>query len=339
MTRRSLLAMLALMVASHAAHAEALRSPWDAAIATHQAAVASACPPPPALSADIVTADYYSDDAHSVIDPIRQQAYAHAMQPWHQAALGVERMADHYRRSGDAATAACAANWLTRFAEAGALTGAMSTNQSTYVQGWMLGAFAVGWLKIHAATPNRVIPAWLARVADANRAYYARRSTTTDGRNNHRYWAGFAVMAAGIAADRRDLYQWGIDSFGIGVGQVTDSGTLPLEMARRGRALHYHLFAAAPLVAIAELAAANGSDLYQTDHAALPRLVHTAIAGLGDPAPFAIASGASQEPVAADLRGLAWAIPFNERFPDPTLTALLRGLPTRNDLYLGGAPP
>jgi len=337
--RRSLLAVLALMVASHTAHAQGLRSPWDVPVPIHQAAGASACPPPPALSADIVTADYYSDRAHSVIDPVRQQAYANAIQPWHQAALGVERMADHYRRSGDAAMAACAAGWLTRFAEAGALTGAMYTNQSTYVQGWMLGAFAVAWLKLRDATPNSEIPAWLARVADANRAYYARRAATTDGRNNHRYWAGFAVMAAGIAADRGDLYDWGIDSFNIGINQITDSGTLPLEMARRSRALHYHLFAAAPLVAIAELAAANGTDLYQINHAALPRLVHTAIAGLTNSRFFADASGADQEPVAPDRRGLAWAIPFNDRFPDPTLTALLTKLPTRNDLYLGGTPP
>ncbi|MFK5047780.1 alginate lyase family protein, partial [Klebsiella pneumoniae] len=69
-----------------------------------------------------------------------------------------------------------------------------------------------------------------------------------DNFNNHAYWAGLAVTAAGVAANDRDLFDWGIGKYHLGAGQVTAQGTLPLEMARRGKALHYHLFALTPLV-------------------------------------------------------------------------------------------
>ncbi len=148
-----------------------------------------------------------------------------------------------------------------------------------------------------------------------------------------------AVMAAGIAANRRTLFQWGIDSFRIGVAQITPEGTLPLEMARRSLALHYHLFAAAPLVAIAELAAANGIDLYAMEHYALARLVRRAASGLRDPSFFARQAGVPQQPVRLDAYSIAWAIPFARRFPDPQLNALIARVPSHSILFLGGAPP
>jgi len=208
----------------------------------------------------------------------------------------------------------------------------------------MVGSFAIAWLKIRTdpAIPSARrsrITAWLAAVASLNAGYYATRAAKADGRNNHRYWAGLAVMAAGIAGDRRDLYNWGIESFRIGVSQITLDGTLPLEMDRRALALHYHLFAAAPLVAMAELASANGADLYQDDGGALIRLVRRAIAGISDPAFFAARAGIAQEPVKLHAEDIAWAIPFVGRFPDPQITTLLARASSSSILYLGGLPP
>jgi poly(beta-D-mannuronate) lyase len=123
------------------------------------------------------------------------------------------------------------------------------------------------------------------------------------------------------------------------VAQITPEGTLPLEMARRSLALHYHLFAAAPLVTIAELAAANGVDLYAVDHHALARLVYRAASGLQDPSFFARQAGVAQQPAPPDAYAIAWAIPFARRFPDAQLNALIARLPSRSILFLGGIPP
>src|SRR5207248_6859880 len=98
-------------------------------------------------------------------------------------------------------------------------------------------------------------------------------------------------------------------SFRIGIAQITRDGTLPFEMQRGARALHYHLFAAAPLVAIAELAAANGMDLYSEEHHALPRLVHRALGGVDDSAFFTEKTGQEQEPFGVDAAAIGWAAP------------------------------
>jgi poly(beta-D-mannuronate) lyase len=221
----------------------------------------------------------------------------------------------------------------------------MSSNQADYVQGWMLGAFAVAWLKIRPAVQNldpavrAQVTSWLAQIADDVRGYYDPRIGKTDARNNHRYWAGFEVMAAGIAADRRDLFEWGIASFEIGANQITADGTLPLEIARRSLALHYHLFAAAPLVAMAELAAANGIDLYSRNDHALAQLVDRAVAGITAPDWFAAKAGVAQEPVRLYADNIAWAAPFARRFPNPQVAMLLAKTPSRSVLFLGGLPP
>lgn len=328
-----------------------LRSPWDALPAKKiSKRPPPDCPSSPVLPRDLETASYYDDAARSHIDPARQRAYEAAVKPLQSAVRKVETMADRYRSAGDDTWAACAATWLADFASTAVLSGTMGGNQSVYVQGWMLGGLSVAWLKIRAAqslpdSARQAVPVWLADLASMNLAYYAGRDDKRDGRNNHRYWAGFAVMAAGIAADRKDLYNWGVASFHVGIDQITPEGQnspqgmLPLELDRRARALHYHLFAAAPLVMIAELADANGLDLYSEKDHALRRLVHVAIAGIDNPAPFAASAGVEQEPIPIEAGTLAWAIPFERRFPDEGLHALLDRLTSRSVTYLGGLPP
>src|SRR5262249_52902822 len=141
--------------------------------------------------------------------------------------------------------------------------------------------------------------------------------------NNHAYWAGLAVAAAGAAAQRRALFDWGLARARIGIAQVRADGFLPLELERRSLALHYHLFALAPLVMLAELGAVNGVDLYKEGDGAIRRLADRVIMGLADPAPFAAAAGAAQEiklpPRGADL---AWAEPYFARFRDRRLPPL-----------------
>ena len=322
-----------------------LRSPWDTPPPAAATTESEACTHPPDLPAGITASDYYSDSAHSVVDPTRLRAYRQTVAPYHHAAQYIVVMADRYRTDGDVAVADCAARWLDRFAADGVLTGTMSSNQADYVQGWMLGAFAVAWLKIRPAeraidpAVRARVTSWLAQVADDIRRYYQPRIGKTDARNNHRYWAGFEVMAAGIAADRPDLFDWGVTSFEIGADQIAADGTLPLEMARRSLALHYYLFAAAPLVAMAELAAANGVDLYTRNDHALARLVDRAVAGIDAPDWFAATAGVAQEPVRPDADNIAWAELFARRFPNPKLSELLTSTQSRSVLYLGGLPP
>ena len=65
-----------------------------------------------------------------------------------------------------------------------------------------------------------------------------------------------------MAVNARGLFTWGLEHYRLGVSQIGPDGTMPLEMARKSKARHYHNFALMPFVLIAEVAAQNGVDLY-----------------------------------------------------------------------------
>lgn len=347
--RALLLCSASLLGASGVAQPTAtLRSPWDTApIAL--TSVPYTCESIPTLPRNIVATSYYSDAKHSVADTAKKDIYDAAHEPFLRASDATAKAADSFVATGSRDAAACVLHNLTMEAQAGAMTGSMSSNQAQYVQNWTLGALAISWLKVkqsHLATPEQlaVITPWMRSVAVQVKTWFdARRAkNTTDSRNNHLYWAGFAVMSAGIAVDDRKLYDWGVGTYKDGVGRIEPDGTLPLEMARGTRALHYHLFALAPLVTMAELGEANGDDLYALDHAKLHLLVARAMAGLADNHFFAEKAGALQdtpEPDGIKSSDIEWVRPFQRRFPDAATAKLLDRVGIQPFGYLGGLPP
>jgi len=332
--------------------AHPLRSPWD----LHPVALTRAeyqCPAAAPLPHDIVAYDYYADAKHSITDPARHAAYEAAAKPFLTIEEETEHAADDYLSTGSSQAAACAARILIAQAQANAMTGSMSSNQGYYVQNWALGALAVVWLKVRpagetalAVTPAQTVAlaAWMKTAGGQVEDYFRKMHDkgASSGRNNHYYWAGFAVMAAGIAANDRSLYNWGIGTYEFGVDQITPDGTLPLEMARGQRALHYHLFAIAPLVTMAELASANGDDLYAYDNSRIHLLVARTIAGLTDNKYFEEKSGVPQDtPEHGVIKGsdISWLPPYARRFPSPEIAALLNRIAVHPAGYLGGMPP
>jgi poly(beta-D-mannuronate) lyase len=332
--------------------AQPLRSPWD----LHPPSLTDArysCPQLAPLPHDIVAFDYYSDSRHSIIDPTRYAAYGVASKPFGDVENETERAADEFQRTGSSQAAACAAQILLKQAQADAMTGSMSSNQAYYVQNWAIGALAVAWLKVRPAGPSTlgitspqisVIESWMKKVGGQVEDYFEglHEKGAGSGVNNHFYWAGFAPMSAGIAADDRKLYDWGVGTYKFGVDQIAPDGTLPLEMGRGQRALHYHLFALEPLVTMAELASANGDDLYVYDNSRLKSLVSRTVAGLADNRFFVDKAGAPQDtPKNGVVSGsdIAWIVPYARRFPDAANTALLSKTPIQSDRYLGGLPP
>jgi poly(beta-D-mannuronate) lyase len=201
---------------------------------------------------------------------------------------------------------------------------------------WTVAALALDELKIRDAPgldaeKRRAVEQWLAELGDRV------RRDSPDYRNNHAYWAALAMAAAGAAASDRALLDAGLQRFDLFVKAVREDGTLPLEMDRRSRALHYHLFALEALVLLAEVAAANGVDLYARGDRAIDRLADRCLAGLADPAAFGRAAGADQHvPTPSDGGVLGWMEPYYARFHKPAVARwLARARPVRDE-YLGG---
>jgi len=323
-----------------------LQSPW----APHPIQATDAaypCPPAPHLASDLSTNSYYTDEHHSIVDPSLKKAYEEATASFTQAARAVVKAADNYRTTGSRAAAQCVITLLDTAAKDRALAGKMLSHQAFYVQGWSLSAWAIAYLKVRgsgaaSAEETKEITAWHRKMAEDNRDYYEskRHNPQSDAHNNHLYWAGLAISATGVANHDHKLFKWGMDAYKEGVGDITAEGTLPAEMNRAARVLHYHLYALGPLIMLAEFGEANGLDLYAEKKYAIKRLVERCVSGLQDPSYFVQHTGVAQDmPAAINAEEIGWAKPYVRRFPDPVISSLMAKAPWLDYTTWGGLPP
>jgi poly(beta-D-mannuronate) lyase len=165
----------------------------------------------------------------------------------------------------------------------------------------------------------------------------------SSSRNNHRYLSDSVTMAWGILRGNDEWFRAGIERYQAALRQMRQDGSLPLETARGSRALSYQRHAIASLVAIAEMAASQGYDLYGMEGEG-GQSIHRAIAflldGIDQPAliwPYAEAnenSGFYDNYKVQDLgfmteRGhgrhyMAWTEVYLARFPQSGLAQRLR---------------
>lgn len=342
-----LFAVAAILFCSSLIAQQRLRSPWDSGkVALTD--VRYECPAPVHLSADLTTDGFYSDSKSSVIDPVKWKAYVESSGPYKNLGDQAVAAADAYRTTGSRAAAQCVLKLLDSAQADGVFTGKMSSRQAYYVQGWVIGALAIAYLKVREtglASPEETttLSKWMKTVARQTMDYYdaARAKPGGDAQNNHLYWAGVEVGAIAIAADDRPLFDWAIATYHNGVDQITLEGTLPLEMRRGQRALHYHLYAIAPLVYLAEFGKDNGNDLFAAKDYSIKRLVNRSIAGLQGSGYFDKETGIKQDapngPPTAEA--ISWAKIYVKYFPDPAISALISQVSNLSYMYLGGLPP
>jgi poly(beta-D-mannuronate) lyase len=336
---------LILSLAQVCAAQNPMRSPWDATrIKLTDAAYA--CPPPIHLTPDLTTSGFYADSKGSIIDPVKWKAYAASSGPVKKLGDEAVAAADDFRATGSRQAAQCVLKLEKTAAVDQALIGKMSSSQAYFVQGWVVGALGISYLKVRDSgvidpADRKLLTDWMETVSKQTMAFYGDRLAKSPNGNNHLYWAGVQVAAVAIAANDRKLFDWALMTYRNGIQQITPEGTLPEEMRRGQRALHYHLYAAAPLVYIAEFGEDNGIDLYAEDNGALTRLVDRSVQGLEGSGYFDKATGIKQDlpngPPSAEAIG--WAKVYVHRFPDPELSKLLSQAPSLSYMYLGGQPP
>lgn len=323
----------------------ALRSPWDGTTVRLTEA-AYACPEAIRLTPDLTTSGFYSDKKSSIIDPVKWKAYSESAGPVKKLGQEAVDAADAYLATGSRQAAECVLKLEKTAALDRALTGKMSSNQAYYVQGWVMGALGIALLKVRESgvvdkADSVLLTAWMKSVTRQTMDYYDRLLEKSHEGNNHLYWAGVQVGAVAIAADDRAMFDWALMAYRNGVRQISPEGVLPAEMGRGQRALHYHLYAAAPLVYLAEFGQVNGIPLYTEDHNALKKLVDLSVKGLEGSGYFDKATGIKQDlpdgPPSAEAIG--WAKVYVHRFPDPAISKLLAKAPSLGYMYLGGLPP
>jgi poly(beta-D-mannuronate) lyase len=277
------------------------------------AAAGAACPTGAPVVRDIAAEAFYTDARHSIADPAILKRNHDALQPLDRALGAIVARSNTHFRNGSPDDAVCALTLLAEQARGGAMLGATSSMQAGYERKWRTAGMAIVHLALRRyADPEQraAIEPWLAALADRVEA----TDTRLERWNNHHYWIGLVATAVGAATDDSARFARGRRIFDDGLAAIAADGTLPRELERGVKALHYHAYAAAPLVLSAEIASWRGEDWWSRRDHALRRLVDRVAAGIADPDRFSQLVGV---PVEIPTGGtIAWAAFVERRFAD-----------------------
>ncbi|WP_455921929.1 mannuronate-specific alginate lyase [Pseudomonas putida] len=266
-----------------------------------------------------------SDKTRSTFNATSDKAFRDATKDITSMERGISKQVMVYMRDGNPQQLDCTLNWLTAWAQADALMSKDFNHTGKSMRKWALGSMASAYVRLKFSDSHplathqqqtQVIEAWFGRLADQVVSDW--NNLPLDHTNNHSYWAAWSVMAASVALDRRDLFDWSVKEYKIGANQVDADGFLPNEVKRQQRALAYHNYALPPLSMIASFAQANGVDLRQENNGALKRLGDKVLAGVKNPDIFEAKNGKDQD--MTDLKvdsKFAWLEPWCSLYSCP----------------------
>jgi poly(beta-D-mannuronate) lyase len=304
----------------------------------------TSCPATVPPVRDIHPESYYVDRAYSIVDPEKLKRYHQQVQPLTDFSAGIAKLADQWLLSRPAQTdiAVCTLKWLDDWAAAGALLGNIGPD-GQHQRKWLLAGITLAYLKIRDApqldtVAKHRVEQWMSQVGRSSLDYYA--SYFRRNYNNHIWWVALAAIATATCVNDHEMFDRAVQLYYAALDDIQPDGTMPNEMARKGRAMIYHVGSLTPLVMVAEFGEANGLDLYAAKDGALHRLADRVRDGLADPSWFAAQTGVEQDWGEGTSRAwaAAWAEPYYVRFPDPRLATLLEHSRPIFSPWLGGSP-
>ena len=304
------------------------------------------CPAAPAPVTSLDFGSRYTDESktRSDIDEEGNAAVDKALKPVEQFIGELIKMSNTALMDGDQQRAECVLDWLSVWADAGALTDLKTLNVQLSVPARYAG-LAMALLQaevaggLDAGKRARVL-AWLKDAAGSMTAFFDEEAPTNASENNLRAWAGLAAAAIGRLDGDRALLDWAKGSFELVACQASADGSLPLEMNRADKALNYQLHATAPLVVTADLLAATGYDGYAACGGKLLQIATFSLRAVDDPAIVEAINGTKQtfqtgkqeiEPYM-----LAWVEPLLRHHPDAGIDAYVADLRPLSHAKLGG---
>jgi poly(beta-D-mannuronate) lyase len=232
------------------------------------------------------------------------------------------------------AMADCVMASLDAWATGDALTRLETLNARLAVSPRLSGiALAYSQVKLIAKPdPDRDkrIETWLQGRGRAVMAFFDKDAGPMASTNNLRAWAALATAAIADGIDDQPMRDWARKSYRLIICGANENGTLPQEMKRGERALHYQLHALAPLVVtllLIDPANAEGDELCDDR---LKSIVEFTLAAMKDPTLVEADAGAEQTFSKKDQKlaayQMAWAEPYLERFPFPELNDFVQPL-------------
>lgn len=237
----------------------------------------------------------------------------------------------------------CVLSALTVWARADALSdlATMNANLSAPAR---IGGFAFAYAQVRPYLPESgetvLVERWLGDRARQTMTYFDEDAPTMASQNNLRAWAGLAVARVGITLDDAAMMEWAADTVRLVACQAHPDGSLPFEMTRKERALHYQLHAVTPLVVTAALLEDRGHDLFRACDMAIHRAVDFVVKAFNDPTLVEKISGSEQTYFNGEdeLRSfeLAWAEAYLSLFYAPQVHSFVQEYGTLGNSKLGG---
>lgn len=272
------------------------------------------CPVPPPAVLQAEGKGYYVDEQRSIPDPARVRENARLAAPVKAFEETLARSATAAQQ-GESGAAPCVGTLLADWARQDALLEPPKTPQGQFIRRWATAAAAMSLLRAEGGIPSAdedVIRPWLRQLAGE---VGMSPNLAAGRRNNHFYWAAFAVGAVGVATEDPALIDRARTAYRNALSDIQADGHLPRESRRGIAAWRYHDFSALPLVMLAELGARIGEDWYAYDDGALHRLAGFVLEGYRDPDVVAEVSGVAPE-IKNLQRRLDWYPLYARRFPE-----------------------
>lgn len=214
------------------------------------------------------------DDSKSRIDRQQQAEYEERTRHINTFALTMVRQVEKLaRQPRDTQSANCYIHQLSWWANANALLSENVTKTGIAVRKWTLASLAASYLRlsISPTQDTQKIESWLSNLANQVISEHDLRPARL--RNNHDYWAYWAVMNVSAITQNTQQYQWALNKWVDALDDIDANGFLRNEMQRGPRAREYHNFAAMPLIGSATFIAINSPKTFERHSDSLLRLV------------------------------------------------------------------
>jgi len=300
---------------------------------------------PPVIRLDIGSRYEDEDASRSVIDEDANDAVNNALKPLDAYVRSLASLIDEKPEQGHPDIRyRCLYRSLKTWADAGALSDLDTLNANLAISPRLSGISIVYYRATQTVMPapedQAAINHWLEERAIDVKSFFDTKAPQMASRNNLRAWAGLAVSQVGVLTGNQDLIRWGADSNQLVICSADSNGSLPFEMKRGDKALHYQLHAVAPLVVNAALLNSRFSDSFAVCDGKLDRIVDFTVTAINDPTVVGKQVGKKQTFTKGNEKleafQIAWLEPYLKYRKNPKALQLVKRYRPLTNSMLGG---
>ena len=262
-----------------------------------------------------------------------------AAEPLFKFEDAISKLSGHYVVSGDDYYADCLSRVLDRWAENEGFLhfeykpvspqAWFGVESSLFAAGF---AYATVRSHLHATDPDRArrIEAWLRKASERHISF---KTTALSCCNNHFYRRALHATVIGIVTEDDDLFRYGVSALYSALHEMNPDGSLPRELLRGSRLIHYQNYAVLYLVTIMELVERQGYPIYELEVGG--HTIHDAVEfdldALENPEGVGRRTGTIQDLwFMEDPQYFGWMELYGKRFPSERIDRLAR---TRRPIY------